>query len=149
MATVAAAPVPSACALLTSADLHSVLGGDVGAGDLTTAPKGGETICQWTVTASRSGSGFSAQLDVKSPFTSNDFRQQRSIASGPTKTVKHLGDAAFSERVKIGNQVFDDLWVHHGTSAFRLETLKDVGTKPLARLAAIVLGRLTTSTTTT
>ena len=138
--------VPSACALLTPADLQSVLGGTVGPGDLTAAPAGGETICQWTVVTAANGSGYSAQLDVKSPFTSKDFKQQRQIASGPTKTVKHLGDAAFSERVKIGSQVFDDLWVHKSQVAFRLEVLKDLGSKPLTRLAPIVLTHLATAT---
>ena len=137
----------SACALLTPAELQSVLGGTVGPGDLTTASTGSETICQWTVVAAANGSGYSAQLDVKSPFTSKDFRQQRQIASGPTKTVKHLGDAAFSERVKVGRQVFDDLWVHKNGIAFRLEVLKDLGSKPLTRLAPVVLTRLATAGT--
>jgi hypothetical protein len=140
-----AATVPPACALLTPADLRSVLGGTVGAGDLTTAPKGGETICQWTVVTSANGSGYGAQLDVKTPFSPKDFKQQRQIASGPTKTVKHLGDAAFSERAKIGPQVFDDLWVHKSKLAFRLEVLKDLGSKPLTRLAPIVLTHLATA----
>jgi hypothetical protein len=147
VATTPQASESSACALLTPTDLHAVLGGTVGDGQLTTAPKGGETICEWTITTS-AGGGFSAQLDVKS-LTAKEFKQQRRIASGRTTTVPHLGDAAFSERVKIGTQVFDDLWVHHGTTAFRLEVLKDLGTQPLARLAPIVLGRLTASTTTT
>jgi hypothetical protein len=82
------------------------------------------------------------KLDVKTPFTSKDFKQQRQIASGPTKTVKHLADASFSERAKIGPQVFDDLWVHTGKLAFRLEVLKDLGSKALARLAPRVLTNL-------
>ena len=136
--------VSSACALLTPAELQFVLGGTVSAGDLTAASTGSETICQWTVVTAANGSGYSAQLDVKSPFTSQDFRQQRQIASGPTKTVKHLGDAAFSERVKLGPQVFDDLWVHKRRIAFRLEVLKDLGSKPLTRLAPIILTHLAT-----
>jgi len=138
--------VPQACALLTPADLESVLGGTVDAGDLTAAPRGGETICQWTVVTAANGSGYSAQLDVKTPFTSKEFKQQRQIASGPTKAVRHLGDAAFSERAKVGRQVFDDLWVHTGDIAFRLEVLKDLGPKPLERLAPVVLTNLANTT---
>jgi hypothetical protein len=137
-----AGAVAQACALLTPDDLQSVLGGTVGAGDLTTAPKGGETICEWTVVTAANGSGYGAQLDVKTPFTSKEFKQQRQNAGGPTQTVKRLGDAAFSERAKIGHQVFDDLWVRTGTVAFRLEVLKDLGPKPLERLAPVVLTNL-------
>jgi hypothetical protein len=137
-----AGAVPSACALLTPSEVQSVLGGTVSSGDLTTAPNGGETICEWTVVTSPHGSGFSTQLDVKTAFTAKDFKQQRQIASGPTKTVKHVGDSAFSEQVKVGPQVFDDLWVHAGATAFRLEVLKNLGSKPLKSLASIVLTRL-------
>jgi hypothetical protein len=136
---------PEACALLTPADVQAVLGGTVGRGDQTTAPTGGETICEWTVTTGANGSGYAAQLDVKTPFSRKQFTQQREIASGRTKTVKQLGDAAFSERVKIGHQVFDDLWVHAGHLAFRLEVLKDLGSKPLERLGSVVLSKVTTT----
>jgi hypothetical protein len=133
--------LPPACALLMPSDLQGVLGGTVGAGAVTSAPNGGETICDWTVT-STNGSGYGAQLDVKRPFSAKEFAQQRQIASGSTNTLKHLGDSAFSERAKVGPQVFDDLWVHKGTTAFRLEVLKDLGSKPLTRLATIVLTNL-------
>jgi len=136
--------VPSACALLQPSDLMAAFGGSVDAGDLTSAPNGGETICQWVVTA-KNGNGFGAQLDVKTPFSTKAFAQQRRIANGPTKTVKHLGDAAFSERAKVAGHVFDDLWVHEGKVAFRLEVLADLGTAPLERLAATVLTNLGSS----
>jgi hypothetical protein len=137
-----AAAVPSACALLSSVELQSVLGGTVDTGDLTASPNGAETICEWTVVTSANGNGLSAQLDVKTPFTSKEFKQQRQIARGSTRTVKHLGDSAFSERAKVGPQVYDDLWVHQGTTAFRLEVLKDLGSTPLTRLARMVLAHL-------
>jgi hypothetical protein len=133
---------PAACELLTPQDVQTVLGGKVGAGDLNIAPDGGESICTWTVITSASGSGYSAQLDVKAPFTTKEFAQQRRIASGATKTVQHLGDASFSERAKLKGQVYDDLWVRAGAVAFRLEVLKDLGPKPLERLAAVVLTNL-------
>jgi hypothetical protein len=140
-----AAAAPSACALLTPAELQSVLRGAADTGDLTAAPNGGETICEWTVVTSAKGDGVSAQLDVKTPFTAKEFRQQRQIARGSTRTVKHLGDSAFSERAKVGPQVFDDLWVHRGTTAFRLEVLEDLGSAPLIHLARMVLAHLTTA----
>jgi len=142
-AAAAARPAaPPACTLLTPRQLQAVFGGTVGPGDLTTSPAGDESICTWTVLTSANGSGFSAQLDVKARFTPKEFKLQRQIASGPTKTVKHIGDSAFSERVKIGRQVFDDLWVHTGDIAFRLEVLEDLGSKPLVRLAPSVLAQL-------
>jgi len=134
--------VASACELLSPADLQSVLGGTVGAGDLSVAPAGGESICEWTVTTAPNGSGYGAQLDIKAPFSAKDFKQQRQIASGVTKTVKHLGDGAFSERAKLGAQIYDDLWVHTNGVAFRLEVLEDLGVKPLVTLASTVLTNL-------
>lgn len=136
-----AVSVPAACSLLDPSQIQSALSGTVGAGELTTRRGGGESICQWIVTKSNGG-GYSAQLDVKSPFSAKMFGQQRRVAAGPTKTVKHLGDGAFSERVKLGGQVFDDLWVRRGTTAFRLEVLKDLGSGPLVQLAQTVLSRL-------
>jgi hypothetical protein len=134
--------VPDACSLLAPADLHRVFGGTVGSGDLTASPSGDETICQWIVTTSAKGNGFSAQLDVKSPFTARDFAEQRRIAQGRTTTIEHVGRRAFGERVKQAGVVYDDLWVQRGTIGFRLEVLEDLGSKPLRRLARVVVGRL-------
>jgi hypothetical protein len=136
---------PAACTLLTPADLQSVLHGRVSAGDQTVAPDGGESICEWTVITGADGSGYGAQLDVKTPLTSKQFTLQRHIGGRPTKTVKKLGDAAFSERVVIQHQVYDDLWVHKGKTAFRIEVLRDLGATPLVALARRVLMKLTVS----
>ena len=137
----AAVVVPSACTLLTPADVQAAFGGTSDAGDLTTAPDGHESICQWIVSAAKGG-GFGVQLDVKRGFGKKVFAEQRRIASAPTKLVKHLGDGAFSERAKIGSQVFDDLWVRRGPIGFRVEALRDLGPKPLIAASRIVLARL-------
>jgi hypothetical protein len=141
-ATAATAAAPAACTLLTPADLRSALHGTASAGDQTVAPDGGESICEWTIVTGANGSGFGAQLDVKTPLTAKQFTQQRQIGGRPTKTVKKLGDAAFSERVTIQHQIYDDLWVHKGKVAFRIEVLKDLGSAPLVPLARIVLTKL-------
>jgi hypothetical protein len=147
----AATRVPAACALLTLSDLQQALHGTVSAGDQTDAPDGGESICEWTVVTGTNGSGFGVQLDVKTPLTAKQFVQQRQIGGRPTKTVKKLGDAAFSERVTIQRVIYDDLWVHKGNTAFRIEVLKDLGSAPLVPLARAVLAQLgaTGSSTTT
>ena len=136
-----AATAPSACTLLVAGDLQAVLGGNVGPGDLTTAPNGAESICQWTVTTPNGG-GFGVQLDVKSPFSKQMFKAQRRLATGSTKTLKQLGDTAFSERARLEGQTYDDVWVHSGDLAFRLEALKKLGPNPLVSLAKTVLMRL-------
>jgi hypothetical protein len=132
-----AAGVPSACASLGPADIQAGLGGSVGQGDLTSAPDGSESICQWTVTVGRSG--FGLQLDLKASFSKQMFQQQRRIASGSTKRVTHVGDSAFFERSTLAGQTYDDLWVHAGDVAFRVEALKKVGPGPLVTLARTVL----------
>jgi hypothetical protein len=136
------ATAPIACSLVTPVDVQTVFGGNAGQGALTAAPDGSETICQWTLTSSNNQSGFSVQLEIKSPYTSHDFTQQRQIAQGKTKTIKHLGDGAFSERVKQGGIVYDDLWIRKGSIGFRIEVLKDLGSTPLAQLAQVVLPKL-------
>ncbi len=130
-----------ACTLLAPSDLHAVFGGTVGEGDPTTAPDGTETICNWVISTNATH-GFGVQLDVRKTVSAAEFKQQRKIATGKTTTVPNLGNAAFSERAVVDGHVFDDLWVREAPIAFRVEVLKDVGTKPLRRLANVVLIRL-------
>jgi hypothetical protein len=139
-----AAGVRSACASLGPADIQAVLGGSVGQGDLTSAPDGSESICQWTVAVGRGG--FGLQLDLKASFSKQMFQQQRRLASGSTKRVTRIGDSAFVERSTVAGQTYDDLWVHAGGVAFRLEALKRVGPGPLVTLGRTVLSRLAGST---
>ena len=137
----ASSPAPNACALLSAHELQAALGGTVADGSLTTAPDGTQSVCDWVVTMS-SSRGYGVQLDVYSGRTAADFALQRKIARGRTRTIKHLGDGAFSERAVVAGQVFDDLWVQHATINFRVEILKDLGSKPLEPLARLVLSRL-------
>jgi hypothetical protein len=141
-----AAGVRSACASLGPADIQAVLGGSVGQGDLTSAPDGSESICQWTVAVGNGRTGFGLQLDLKASFTKQMFQQQRRIASRLTKRVTHLGDSAFFERSTVAGQTYDDLWVHAGDVAFRVEALKRIGPGPLVTLARTVLTRLAGTT---
>jgi len=96
--------------LLAPSDLHAVLGGTEGDGDLTSAPDGFETICSWVISTTPTR-GFSVQLAVHTNVSAADFKQQRRIVTDETRIVRHLGDAAFSERVVVAGRVFDDLWV--------------------------------------
>jgi hypothetical protein len=137
----AASPAPNACSLLSAQELGPALGGTVADGSLTTAPDGMQSVCDWVVTVS-SSRGYGAQLSASSGQRAADFALQRKIARGRTRTIKHLGDSAFSERAVEAGQVYDDLWVRHGTIAFRVEILKDLGSKPLEPLARLVLARL-------
>jgi hypothetical protein len=137
----AASPAPNACSLLSAQELRAALGGTVADGSLTTAPDGTQSVCDWVVTVS-SSRGYGAQLDVYGGRSSADFALQRKIAGGRTRTIKHLGDGAFSERAVVAGQVYDDLWVRHATISFRVEILKDLGSKPLEPLARLVLARL-------
>jgi hypothetical protein len=137
----ASTPAPNACSLLRAPDLRAALGGTVADGTLTPAPDGTQSVCDWVVTVS-SSRGYGAQLDVYSGRSAADFALERKIARGRTRTVKHLGDGAFSERAVVAGQVYDDLWVRHGTINFRVEVLQDLGSKPLEPLARLVLARL-------
>lgn len=137
----ASSPAPNACAVLSAHEIQAVLGGTVADGTLTAAPDGTESICGWVITRRRAR-GDSAQLDIHAGRTASDFSLQRKIAQGRTRTVKQLGDGAFSERAVVGGQVYDDLWVRHGPINFRVEVLRDVGPKPLVALARLVLTRL-------
>lgn len=137
----ATSPAPNACSLLSAQDLQAALGGTVADGNLTTATDGTQTLCDWVITVS-SSRGYGAQLSVSSGQSAADFATQRKIARGRTRTIKHLGDSAFSERAVEAGQVYDDLWARHGTIAFRVEVLKDLGSKPLEPLARLVLARL-------
>lgn len=131
-----------ACSLLTADDMQQAFGAKSDSGTLSTAPGTTETICTWTLTES-SGSGFGVELDVYPASTKADFTQQRQSASSPTHDVAGLGDAAYSERADLGaNQIFDDLWVHAGTTSFRVEVLKDLGPDPLVPLAKKVISKL-------
>ncbi len=136
--------VPDACQLLTAVDVAHVLGGRVQAGSLDRAPDGSETICGWVRETTRHGTvqGFGVQLDVHADRAPSDFTTQRRVAAGRTATVRHLGDAAFTERAIVAGHVFDDLWVRAGAVQFRVEVLADLGPKPLQRLAVIVLRNL-------
>ena len=134
------AVVRDACSLLTTAELESALGGTVAGGSLTTAPGSNETICEWTITPN-SGDGFGVELRT-SPGSVADFNQRRQAASGPTGDVAGVGDQAYSERYVNGSLVFDDLWVRKGAESFRVEVLKDMGSKPLVQLAQAVITRL-------
>jgi hypothetical protein len=136
----AASPAPDACTLLRSHDVQVTLGGTVADRSLTTAPDGTQSVCDWVAMADPSR-GYGVQ-HVYSGRTAPDFALQRKIARGRTRTVKHLGDAAFSERAVVAGHVFDDLWVRHGTINLRVEVLKDLGSKPLEPLARLVLARL-------
>jgi hypothetical protein len=71
----------------------------------------------------------------------------RRLSSGPTSTVRRLGDATFSERTTAAGHVFDDLWVHKGSVQFRVEVFADLGAKPLRKLAVVVLANLPPSVT--
>ncbi len=137
----AVTPAPNACSLLASQDVQASLGGTVGAGSLTTAPDGSQSVCDWVVMVN-SSRGYGVQLDVYSGRSPSDFALQRKIARGRSRTVKRLGDGAFSERTVLAGHVFDDLWVRHGTINFRVEVLKDLGSKPLVPLARLVLTKL-------
>jgi hypothetical protein len=137
----APSPAPNACGLLSAHDVQAALGGTVTDGRLTTAPDKTQSVCDWVVTLSASR-GYGVQLDVYSGRTAADFASQRKIARGRTRTIKHFGDGAFSERAVVAGQVFDDLWVQHATINFRVEILKDLGSKPLEPLARLVLSRL-------
>jgi hypothetical protein len=137
----APSPAPNACTLLTAHEVQAALGGTVADGNLTTAPDGTQSVCDWVVMMS-SGRGYGVQLDVHSGRTAADFVLQRKIAQGRTRTIKHLGDGAFSERAVVAGQVYDDLWVQHAAINFRVEILKDLGSRPLEPLARLVLSRL-------
>jgi len=137
----AAASAPDACTLLAPHDLLGVLHGTVTDGSTTALPDGTESICEWLVSPNAKH-GYGAELHVYARRHAMDFKQQRRISSAPTHTVKHVGDAAFSERVVLAGQVYDDLWVRTGTTIFRIETLRDVGTKPLVKLARIAVKNL-------
>ena len=137
----ASSPAPTACALLSAGEVQTALGGSVADGSLTAAPDGTQSVCDWVVTLS-SSRGYGVQLDVYGGRTAADFALQRKIARGRTGTIKHLGARAFSERAVVADQVFDDLWVQHATINFRVEILKDLGSKPLEPLARLVLSRL-------
>ena len=141
VAVAAADPAPNACSLLASQDLQRALGGAVGGGSLTTAPDGTQSVCDWVVLLNPSRD-YGAQLDAYSGRRASDFALQRKIAWGRTRAVEHLGDGAFSERAVAGGHVFDDLWVRHATINFRLEILRDLGSKPLEPLARVVLTKL-------
>ena len=132
---------PSACALLTTSDIRIRFGGTVTAGSPTDAPDGSESICDWIVTKT-DGSGMGVQLDVHSHRSLSDWDQQRRINPAPSQTLRATGDDAFSQTVKAGPQVFDDLWVRKASINFRLEVLSDMGAGPLESLARIVLNRL-------
>jgi hypothetical protein len=134
-------PAPSACGLLTAPEIQAALGGTVADGSLTTAPDRSQSICDWVVML-RSSQGYGVQLDVYGGRTPADFALQRKIARGRTRTIKRLGDGAFGERAIVAGQVFDDLWVQHAAINFRVEVLKDLGSKPLEPLARVVLSRL-------
>jgi hypothetical protein len=150
-AAAATLPPPDACTLLRPADLQAVFGGRAGVGSADRSSDGTETICTWTVTTTskRGESSVGVQLDVYANRTPADFTRQRRIAQGSTRTVGHVGDTAFSERARVGGQVFDDLWVRTGTTQFRLEVLRDVGPKPLVKLAKTVLANLAGTSTMT
>jgi hypothetical protein len=137
----ASSPAPNACGLLSGHEVQAGLGGTVADGSLTTAPDAAQSVCDWVVIMS-SSRGYGVQLDVYRGRTAAEFSLQRKIAHGRTRTIKHLGDGAFSERAVVAGQVFDDLWVQHAAINFRVEILKDLGSKPLEPLARLVLSRL-------
>jgi len=136
----AATKAPTACSLLTAAQIQSALGGAPGAGSETDAPDGSETICGWTLTKA-DGSGFGLELHLYAGRSSADWSQQRQSSSAPTMTVTGLGDDAFSETVNHGG-TFDDLWVKKGSLNFRVEVLQDLGSDPLKPLAQAVLAKV-------
>lgn len=137
----ALARAPDACTLIAPHDLIAVLRGTTAAGSSTSSPDGTESICEWVVYPNAKH-GYGAELHVYAGRHAKDFKQQRRIASALTHTVKHVGDAAFSERAVLAGQVYDDLWVRKGTTIFRIETLRDLGPKPLIKLARIVVRNL-------
>jgi hypothetical protein len=143
-ASAAPTTVPDACQLLGAGDVQAVFGGQVDAGTADRTPDGSQTTCEFQVTKTKGSHTTSdgVLLSVYPQRTTGDFSVQRRSATGPTRTVRHLGDAAFSERAVLGGHVFDDLWVRRGPVQFRVEYVKDVGVKPLSKLALVVLDRL-------
>jgi hypothetical protein len=137
----ASSPAPSACTLLAAPEVQAAFGGTVADGSLTTAPDGTQSFCNWVVILS-SSQGYGVQLDVYSGRPAATFASQRKIAGGRTRTVRHLGDGAFSERAVVAGHVLNDLWVRHATINFRVEIPKDLGSMPLEPLARLVLSRL-------
>ncbi len=118
-----------------------MFGATAGNGSPTSTPDGSETICDWVITDA-AGNGFGVELDVYPSRSPADFVQQRQIASGKTAKVSGLGDEAFSEHAVAGGQVFEDVWVRHGSVQFRLDAVKDLDPAPLEQLARTVLTRL-------
>jgi hypothetical protein len=133
---------PSPCSLLQPNEIKAAFHGMVGAGDPTTASGGSESLCEWIVMLDpHHGYGFT--LHVRSGFDAATFKQQRQGALGTTRTIVKLGDDAYSERSTPTAPIpAVDVWVLHGSVVIGLEAAHNVGTKPLVKLARLVLGRL-------
>jgi hypothetical protein len=128
--------------LLQPNEIKAALHGTVGAGDLTTAPDGSESLCEWIVMLDpHHGYGFT--LHVRSGFNDTTFKQQRQSALGTKRTIVKLGDDAYSERSTQSAPIASvDVWVLHGSAVIGLEAAHNVGTKPLVKLGRLVLARL-------
>jgi hypothetical protein len=135
-------PPPSPCGLLQQSEIKAALHGTVGVGDLTTAPDGSESLCEWLVMPDPRH-GYSLTLHLHFGFDDATFKRQRQSALGTKRTIAKLGDDAFSERYTQSGQIrFVDVWVLHGSVVVDLRVARNVGTKPLVSLGRLVLGRL-------
>jgi hypothetical protein len=137
----ASAGAVDACSSLTLADLRGVFGGKIGNATPTTTPEGMQSSCDW-IWYPKPNQGNGVLLEVFAPASSESFTQLRRMAIGRIQTIKHLGDDAFAYRTVASKHVFDELWVHRALTTFRLSVIKDLGPKPLIKLARIVLTRL-------
>ena len=140
---IAQQPSPSPCSLLQPSEIKAALHKrTVSAGDLTTAPDGSESVCEWIVMLDpRHGYGFT--LHVRPGFNDRTFKQQRQSALGTKRTIVKLGDDAYSQRSTPSAPIPSlDVWVLHGSVVIGLEAAHSVGTKSLVGLGRLVLARL-------
>ena len=133
---------PSPCSLLQPNEIKAALHGVVGAGDLTAASGGSESLCEWIVMLDPHY-GYGLTLHVRSGFNDATFKQQRQSALGTKRTIVKLGDDAYSERSTPSAPIAAvDVWVLHGSVAIGLEAAHNIGTRPLVKLGRLVLARL-------
>ncbi len=146
----AAVVVPEACRLLSPSDLQGVLGVTFGKGSPTDTPSRTESACTW-IHASNSSRGFSVLLEAQGLGISA-FRDARATAKGGKynpydtkfRTIKHLGDEAFSHQHRYpGFPTEDDVVVRKGEVTFSfVASTKQASVDALKQLAVIVLTRV-------
>jgi hypothetical protein len=114
---------PAACALLTANEIARAVGSAVDAGQTQSSSDPTQTACVWiTHLSTTQESGLS--LLVHAGITKADFAQLHAegSAEGPTRTIKKIGDEAFSTTVSMkGFASYPDLYVRSGTIAFQLQ----------------------------